>query len=446
MKILSYIHHTNILEKIMAQAAAIPASTNPMKKVLGIRDFLLLWIGQATSMLGDQFHTIASSWLVLKLTGDPMALGMVMAISGIPRALFTVIGGAVTDRISPRKLMLITDFVRLFLSTLLAVQIFTGTLQVWMVYIYAAVTGIMGGLFGPASMSIVPHIVPEEDLQAGNSLTQGSSSLIGFVGPAIAGALIAAFAQESTGMGIAIAVDAFTFVVSVITLWMMHSEEVVKTSAENETTGNIFASVKQGFTFMIKDPVLRMMFIMIALANLCFTGPLLVGIPFLADTRFAGGAAAYGIIISGYAGGNLLGIILSGVLPKPKKSMIRFLMVVMFAAFGFGIAAMSWISATWLATANLFVLGILNGYISILLITGLQRSTPKALLGRLMSMILLANMSMMPISQALSGVALRWSVTVVFVTAGLLQLGLSLVIAFSASVSDLSDRLIGEEA
>ncbi len=429
----------------MAQAAAIPVSTHPMKKVLGIRDFKLLWIGQATSMLGDQFHSIAASWLVLKMTGDPMALGMVMAISGIPRALFTVIGGAVTDRISPRKLMLITDFVRLFLSTMLAVQIFTGTLQVWMVYIYAAVTGIMGGLFGPASMSIVPHIVPEEDLQAGNSLTQGTSSLIGFVGPAIAGAMIAAFANEATGMGIAIAVDALTFVVSVITLWMMHSGEIVKTTAEKEAAGNIFASVKEGFAFMVKDPVLRMMFIMIALANLCFTGPLLVGIPFLADTRFSGGAAAYGIIISGYAGGNLLGIILSGILPKPKKSMIRLLMVVMFAAFGFGIAAMSWISVTWLATANLFILGVLNGYISILLITGLQRSTPKAMLGRLMSMILLANMSMMPISQALSGAALRWSVIAVFVTAGLLQLGLSVVMAFSASVSDLSDRLLGEE-
>jgi MFS family permease len=434
------------MEKKMAQALAIPATTNPMKKVLGIRDFMLLWIGQATSMLGDQFHSIAASWLVLKMTGDPMALGMVMAISGIPRALFTVIGGAVTDRISPRKLMLITDFVRLFLSTLLAVQIFTGTLQVWMVYIYAAVTGIMGGLFGPASMSIVPHIVPEEDLQAGNSLTQGSSSLIGFVGPAIAGAMIAAFANEATGMGIAIAVDALTFVVSVITLWMMHSGEIVKFAAEKEAAGSIISSVKEGFAFMVKDPVLRMMFIMIALANLCFTGPLLVGIPFLADTRFSGGAAAYGIIISGYAGGNLLGIILSGVLPKPKKSMIRWLMVVMFAIFGIGLAAMSWISATWLATANLFFLGILNGYISILMITGLQRGTPKALLGRLMSMILLANMSMMPISQALSGIALRWSVTAVFVTAGLILFALTFVMAFSPSVSEMGERLTGEIA
>ena len=282
-----------------------------MMKVLGIRDFLLLWIGQSTSMLGDQFHSIAGAWLVMKMTGDPMAIGMVMALGGVTRAIFTVIGGAVTDRISPRKLMLISDFVRLFLAAILAIQVFTGTLQVWMIYIYGAVNGIMGGLFGPASMSIVPLIIPEEDLQTGNSLTQGSSSLIGFIGPALAGGLIAAFTDEKAGMGMAIAIDAMTFVISVITLWKMRSGEIVRTSMEKPQPVNLVKSIKDGFGYMLKDPVLRMMFILIAVANLCFTGPLLVGIPYLADTRFSGGAAAYGIIISGYAGGNLLGIILS---------------------------------------------------------------------------------------------------------------------------------------
>jgi len=426
----------------MEQTMAIPNQTNPMKKVLAIRDFVLLWIGQGTSMLGDQFHSIAGAWLVLKLTGDPLALGMVMAIGGIPRAIFTVIGGAITDRISPRRIMLISDIVRLFVSALMAVQIFTGTLQLWMVYVYAAVEGIMGGLFGPASMAIVPYVVPEEELQAGNSLSQGSSSLIGFVGPAIAGAMIAAFSYETMGMAAAIAVDALTFFVSVITLWLMLPEKIEQAARDEAKPSNIIASVREGFGYMFKDPVLRMMFLMIALANLCFTGPLLVGIPFLADTRFTGGAAAYVIIMSGYAGGNLLGIILSGVLPKMKKNMVRVLMVALFASFGLGIIAMSWISATWLATADLFVMGALNGYLAILLITGLQRSTPKALLGRLMSMILLANMSMMPISQALSGAALRWSVMSVFVAAGLIMIVLTVVMAFSPTVSKLSDTLM----
>ena len=430
----------------MEQTMAIPNQTSPMRKVLGIRDFVLLWIGQGTSMLGDQFHSIAGAWLVLQMTGDPLALGMVMALSGIPRAIFTVIGGAITDRISPRKIMLISDFVRLFVSALMAVQIFTSTLQVWMIYVYAVVEGIMGGLFGPASMSIVPSVVPNEDLQAGNSLTQGTSSLIGFVGPAIAGAMIAVFHNEIMGMAAAIAVDALTFFVSVVTLWLMLPERIENITRDEPKSSNIIASVKEGFGYMFKDPVLRMMFIMIALANLCFTGPLLVGIPFLADTRFSGGAAAYGIIMSGYAGGNLLGIILSGVLPKLNKKLVRVLLVVMFASFGFGIIAMSWISAAWLATADLFILGTLNGYLSILLITGLQRVTPKALMGRLMSMILLANMSMMPISQALSGAALRWSVTSVFVVSGLILISLTFLMAFSPTVGKLGDTLFSDSS
>ena len=128
---------------------------------------------------------------------------------------------------------------------------------------------------------------------------------------------------------------------------------------------------------MLKDPVLRMMFILIAVANLCFTGPLLVGIPYLADTRFSGGAAAYGIIISGYAGGNLLGIILSGVLPKLTKRIVRGMMVALFATFGLGIISMSWISITWMATLDLFILGVLEGYLFLLMITSLTAHYPQ---------------------------------------------------------------------
>lgn len=427
----------------MEQTISIPSS-NPIMKVLGIRDFLLLWVGQGTSMLGDQFHSIAGAWLVMKMTGDPMAIGMVMALGGVTRAIFTVIGGAVTDRISPRKLMLISDSVRLFISAILAAQVFTGTMQIWMIYIFGAVNGIMGGLFGPASMSIVPLIVPEEDLQTGNSLTQGSSSLIGFIGPALAGGLIASFSDEKTGMGLAIAIDAMTFVVSVITLWKMRSVEIVKTSIKNTKPANILISIKDGFGYMLKDPVLRMILILIALANLCFSGPLLVGIPYLADTRFAGGAAAYGIIISGFAGGTLLGIILSGVLPKFSKRIVRGLMIALFAAFGVGIFAMGWISITWMATLDLFILGVLEGYLFLLMITSLQRTTPKDLLGRLMSMILLANLSMVPLSQALSGFALRWSVVSVFVAAGLIMIVTSVTMAFSPTTDLMSDTLVGD--
>lgn len=418
-------------------------STNPLRAVLHMRDFMLLWIGQATSMLGDQFHSIAGAWLILKITGDPLALGTVLAVGGIARAVFTVIGGAVTDRLSPRRVMLAADVIRLGLSGLLAAQIFTGTLQVWMLYLYALVGGAVGGFFGPASMSIVPRLLADQNLQAGNSLTQGSSQLIGFIGPAVAGGLIAAFKDVTLGVGIAIAFDALTFIVSIITLWSMRAGGEVLQPGQPVRLAEVFKSVGAGLRYMFTDPVLRLMFVIVAVANLSFGGSIGVGIPYLADTRFAEGAAAYGIIVAGYSGGNLLGLLLAGALPKLSRRRLQLFMIGMFAFFGVGIAALGWISVTWLATLDLFIAGVLNGYISILLITGLQRSTPPEMLGRMMSMLLLANMSLMPLAQALAGGLLRWNGLALFVISGALLLLVSVYLVIPRVGSLLSAQLVG---
>ncbi len=419
-------------------------ASNPMKRVLAIRDFLLLWIGQSTSLLGDQFHFIAMSWLVLKMTGDPLALGIVLAVGGIPRAVFTLIGGAITDRISPRQVMLISDIIRLFISALLAVQVLTGTLQIWMIYIYSFIAGIVSGAFEPAAMSMTPHLVPSEDLQAGNSVMQGSLSLIGFVGPAAAGVMIAAFRDVKIGVALAMAFDAFTFMVSVVTLWMMKAGGEPIASAQKSKAVSMLESIREGIVFMFKDPALRAMFTLIAVANFAFGGPIIVGVPYLANTRFPEGAAAYGLIISGYAGGNLLGIILSGILPKLSHRLFKVLSVAMFAFFGVGLAAMAWINITAVATVDMFILGVLNGYLGILLITGLQRSTPKEMLGRLMSMIVLANLGLMPLSQAIAGAMLHWSVAPMFLLAGAMLLACAVYIGIPSVASLLTVRFIGE--
>jgi len=423
------------------------AATNPMKRVLGIRDFFLLWIGQGTSLLGDQFNMIAMAWLVLQMTGDPLALGAVMALAGIPRAVFTLIGGAITDRISPRRVMLISDFIRLFLSALLAAQILTGTLQIWMIYVYSLVTGIFSGVFEPAAMSITPRIVPSEDLQTGNSLMQGSMQLIGFIGPAAAGTMIAMFPNERVGIGLAIAFDALTFAVSVVTLWLMNSGgEVVTAAPKNGEVVSVFQSIREGIAFMFRDPVLRTVFILIAVANFAFGGPVIVGVPYLADTRFPEGAAAYGLIISGFAGGNLLGVILSGVLPKLSKWLFKILMIVMFVLFGVGLGALVWINHTGVAVVDMFILGVLNGYISILLITGLQRNSPKEMLGRLMSMIVLANLGLVPLSQAISGAVMRWNISPVFLVAGGMLLACAVYLSVPRIGSLLADHFVGESS
>lgn len=119
---------------------------NPMARVMSLRDFRLLFAGAATSLLGDQFALIATPWLVLKLTGDPLALGLVLALGGIPRAVFMLVGGAITDRFSPRFMMLISDIVRLILTALMTFAVFTDSVQMWMLYVFSFGFGLVPGL------------------------------------------------------------------------------------------------------------------------------------------------------------------------------------------------------------------------------------------------------------------------------------------------------------
>jgi MFS family permease len=416
-----------------------------MLRVMTLSNFRLLWLGQATSLLGDQFHMVAGAWLVLKMTADPLALGGVLAAGGITRAVFTLIGGAISDRVSPRRLMIFSDIFRLLLSALLAAQIMTGTLQVWMFYVYAILNGILGGLFGPAAMSIIPRLVPEQDLQGGNSVVTGSSQLISFLGPAAAGAMVAAFKVAATGAGVAIAFDAITFLVSILTLSLMHisAERVEKISAH---ISEVFTSMRAGIAYLVKDPALRLIFILMAVANLAFGGPVIVGVPYLANTRFPEGAAAYGLIISGYAGGNLMGIILSGAFPRPSRRSIELFLVTMFAMFAAGLASLGWIPFTWLAMTDLFILGILNGYQQILFITALQRNTPKEMLGRLMSLVLLAGMSLVPLSQAIAGSFLRWSAVALYLTSAGLLLACAIFLSIPRIGRILSNKVYADQS
>src|SRR5262249_45252141 len=100
-----------------------------MSSVLRISNFRLLWIGEGISLLGDQFYMIALPWLVLQLTGSGLAVGTVLALAGIPRALFMLIGGALTDRFTPRTLMLGSNLVRLVLVSILALLVLLGLIQ-----------------------------------------------------------------------------------------------------------------------------------------------------------------------------------------------------------------------------------------------------------------------------------------------------------------------------
>ncbi len=394
------------------------SNSNPVRDLFAIANFRLWFAGQTTSLLGDQFHNIAAPWLVLTLTNDPVALGTVLALGGIPRAILILVGGAITDRFAPRGVMLVSDLIRLLLTTLLAVLTFAGAINLWMLYGFALAFGIVSAFFYPASGSILLSFVDKEKLQPANAFSQGAMQLVNFFGPALAGAVIAALSLSTgsklLGVAFAFGVDAFTFLVSVITLWLMLVPRAVRSA--QAAAGNVWTSIRAGLRFAWDDPLLRLFFIIITVINFFFLGPIVVGIPVLANARLPEGAAAFGIIMSAYGGGNLIGIVLSGAVKQTKR--LDWTAAGIICAFGVGLTLLTVLNNTWFSAALLFVLGIGNGYIAIVLITFLQRRSPTDMLGRMMSLVLLANIGLSPISQAAAGVISKLSLDLLFIGAG----------------------------
>src|SRR6266852_5874381 len=128
---------------------------------LSVRNFRLLWIGEGISLLGDQFYMIALPWLVLQLTGSALALGTVMALAGIPRALFMLVGGALVDRFSPRAVMLASNLARLVLVALLSALVLTNHIRLEMLYGFALAFGLADAFYYPGQSAIVPQLLPK---------------------------------------------------------------------------------------------------------------------------------------------------------------------------------------------------------------------------------------------------------------------------------------------
>lgn len=389
-----------------------------MFSTLKNHDYRLLWMGQGVSILGDQFYLVALPWLVLQLTRDPVQLGLVLAAAGVPRALFMLVGGAWADRHSPRTIMLVSDVVRFAAVGYIGIATLASSIRMWQVYVVAVIFGTVSGFFIPAAQSAIPRLLEDRALERGNALMRIVENGAAFLGPAAAGVLIATFGSQVvagetttslTGIGIAMAFDSATFLLSAACVTFVRRLR----APESHPDTHPIADIAEGLRFAWRTPAVRVLIALIALVNFALAGPLQVGVPLLASTRL-GGAAAFGVIMSALAGGRLVGMAVAGSRGRPARVPLRTLMVASYALYG---AAMVWlivVSATWQALPLLALVGAVDGYVGILIVSQLQRMTPQPMLGRAMGIVMLSIFGMMPLSQAIAGWASAFSLAALF--------------------------------
>lgn len=385
-----------------------------IRSILKLRDFKLFWVGESVSLIGDQFYLIALPWLVLTLSGDGLALGTVLGLAAIPRAVFMLIGGAITDRFSPRIVMIVSNVARFVVVSTMAVLALTNQIEIWMVYVFALLFGVADAFFYPAQMSIVPMLVKKLHLTTANSLVMGMTQLAMFIGPVMAGITIAIFVNNDssiTGIGYAFVVDAMTFLVSVIALSLIQTRRAV------QPTGNgMIESIRQGIHYIWSDATLRIVIFVSLVVNFLIVGPIVVGIPVIADNRL-GGAVDFGAIMTAYGGGALLGILMAGSLPRPVKS-FGVLLLVVLGTIGLGLVSMAFFSTTLLIALIAFTMGTATGYVNIMVITWVQSRTKEAMMGRVMSIVMVFSVGMSPMSLALTGVLIDLSLDWMFISFG----------------------------
>jgi hypothetical protein len=415
-----------------------------VSSILRIRDFRLLFTGEGISLLGDQFYFIALPWLVLELTGSATVLGVVLALQGIPRAAFMLVGGAVTDRLSPRRVMIGSNVARLALVSLLAALVLSGAVTTWMLLVIALAYGVADGFFFPAQSAIVPQLALVDQLSAANAFVQGLDQVSQFIGPVLAGIMIASFTSGRVGLqgvGLALIVDAATFVVSIALLWLMRVDRRERPGAANgEPAASIWASIKEGLAYMWRDPLLRMLLVLILAVNFLAVGPMLVGIPALAKGRLEGGAQAYGAIMSAFGGGSLAGLAVAGAARRPPAAYLGHVLLAVCTAFGVGLAVLGFAHTLVGALIPAACMGFAAGYLTVAFFVWIQARTPQRLMGRMMSLIIFASVGLVPLSQALAGPVAQRSVTVLFVGSAVL---LSLVVVRAWFVPSL--RSMGME-
>jgi MFS family permease len=422
----------------------IPRLSPPFACVLANRNFRLLWLGGSLSVLGSQFSLIALPWLVLQLTNDPQALGLVLALAGLPRAVFMLVGGAITDRFAPRRVLVACDWLNFGLAAVIAGLVFTNNARLWIVAVFSMITGFLSGFVIPASNTMAPTLLPGDDLRAGNALNMGTIQLMSFIGPALAGMIIGSVTQSVVGIGVAFVVDAASFAMCAVVLGLIRETHRPAPAAVTQTASeNVWNAIGVAARYLAQHRALRLVILIAAVVNFLFTGPLLVGIPVLADQRLVEGAAAFGLLMSAYAGGNLLGYVLAGTLPKPNGRWLTHIVIALAAGLGLALLVFGWSSATWLDFVLIAVLGVGNGYISLVLFTWVQQHTPPAMLGRVMSILMLAGTGLGPFSQALAGALSKWSLTGLFALSGGLMLLVALWLALNPDLKTLSEEMVG---
>jgi MFS family permease len=360
-------------------------------RALRHRNYRLFISGQLISLIGTWMQSVAESWLVYRLTGSAVLLGVVGFANRIPVLLFSTVGGAVADRYNRHHIVIATQASSMCLAGLLAFLTLTHRVEVWHLMAIATALGVVNAFDIPARQAFVVQLVAREDLP--NAIALNSSMFNGarIAGPAIAGVLVATVGEGWCFFG-----NAVSYIAVILGLLAIRVPPA-RTARRPESA---LAHIAEGFRFALGSRPIRALLLLLGLVSL-MGSPYAVLMPIIADQTFHAGARGLGILMGAAGVGAFI-----GALSLARRTTLRgYGRSIGFAAVGLGISLVAFAAAPylWLAIVCLIPVGYAMMTEMAATNTLVQSMVPDALRGRVMAMYSMMFMGMAPVGALLAG-------------------------------------------
>ena len=368
---------------------------NGLKTVLNslrYRNYRLFFAGQSISLVGTWMQMVAISWLVYHLTNSALLLGLVGFFSQIPSFFLTPFTGVFVDRWNRHRILVITQTLSMIQAFVLAFLTLTGTINILSIILLSLSLGLINAFDMPARQAFVIEMVEKkEDLPNAIALNSSLVNVARFIGPAIAGLLVAA-----VGEGLCFLINGISYVAVIVALLAMKVNKITRRVSIN----NISKEIKEGFKYSFGFAPIRSILLLLGLVSLIGM-PYLVLMPIFAKDILHGGANTLGFLMAAAGIGALVG----GIYLASRKSVLGLGKILTFATaiFGLGLIIFAFSKNLYFSLSMMLV----SGFGMLLQIaasnTLLQTITEDDKRGRVMSFFTMAFMGMSPFGNLIAG-------------------------------------------
>ena len=370
---------------------AIALRTRTFRSLRRHRNYRIFFTGQLVSLAGTWMQNVALAWLVLELSGSPLAVGALAFWRFVPFTVFGLVAGVVADRLDTRQLVMGTQAAAMTVSVLLAIVTLTGTATLPVVYVLAALGGIALAFDAPGRQSLTFQMVGPRELPNAVALNAGLFNGSRIIGPAIAGAIIAA-----AGTGVCFAINAVSFLAVLAALASLRQEELHP--VERDRSAKVVDGLRRAFAFAVHDPQLRpVLAVVTVVSTVGFNFHVLV--PLLAADTLHVGPEGFGLLSASFGLGALVGALVTATFRAASWRLLA------TGATGFGVLALALapVENAVLAGALLVAIGICFTLFTANANALVQLGAPDHLRGRLIGLYLFAFVGLAPVGGLLAG-------------------------------------------